>query len=172
MPCAHQVPAGILSGTHQIAGSFFGLGGHPHRGELTDAQQPGQALGVAAVGLDLVPGRALQLRGRHHLTSQPQRSQGAGQSEASRAGLVGDGHRPGQRGHPFHDLLGLARQPQGSDFAGLGVDRASHDRASMNIKSYTRTLQQHPAPPVNAAPPPTGSDPRQITSEAPGLHTV
>jgi hypothetical protein len=41
LPRPDQVPGGLLS-----------LGRHPHLGELPDVQQPGQAFGVAPVGLD------------------------------------------------------------------------------------------------------------------------
>ena len=56
MPRPHQVPASVFAGPHQVPGGFLGLAGHPHPGQLPDAQQPRQALGVPAIGLDLVSG--------------------------------------------------------------------------------------------------------------------
>ncbi|MDD7942030.1 NADP-dependent oxidoreductase [Actinomycetospora lutea] len=69
VPGTHQIPAAVLPGPHQIASGFLGLGRYPHPRDLTDAQQPGQPLRVAAIGLDLVPGRSLDLRRGHHLAA-------------------------------------------------------------------------------------------------------
>ena len=143
VPRPHQISAGVFAGSHQVPGGFLGLGGDPHRRQLPDAQQPRQPLGVAAVGLDLVPGRALQLRGRHHLAAHPGRGQRPGQPEPGRAGLIGHRHRPRQRDDPVHDRLGLRCHPLGADLARLVVDRAPHDRTSMNVQTDPRTLCQH-----------------------------
>jgi len=59
MPGTHQITTGILASPDQIAGGLLGLGGHRHRRQLPDVQQPGR---VALVGLDPVSRRAFQLR--------------------------------------------------------------------------------------------------------------
>jgi hypothetical protein len=63
MPSPHQVRAGVFSGPDQIPGRLLGHRRHPHPGQLPNVQQPGQPLSVAPVGLDPIPGWALQLRG-------------------------------------------------------------------------------------------------------------
>ena len=48
---------------------------HPNRDHLIQAQQPGQVQRVPGIGLNLVPGRALQLGGGCNLTPHPLRGQ-------------------------------------------------------------------------------------------------
>jgi hypothetical protein len=88
MPSPHQVNAGVLSGPDQIPGGLLGHGRHPHRGQLPNVQQPGEALSLAPVGLDPISRRSLQLgrattthrtpsccnpRARPNRSGQPQR---------------------------------------------------------------------------------------------------
>ena len=65
----HQIRAGRFPGPDQVPGGLLLGGGDPHRSELIQAQQLGQVQGIAGVRLDPVPGRPLQLRGGHHLTT-------------------------------------------------------------------------------------------------------
>lgn len=62
----NQIRAGILASTHQIAGSLDLPLGHRYRRDLTQAEQPGQMRGVTGIGLDPIPARPDQLRGRRH----------------------------------------------------------------------------------------------------------
>jgi hypothetical protein len=52
---AHEIAAGVLAGAHEIACCLLLEARHAHRDELAQAQQPRQALGISAVGLDLSP---------------------------------------------------------------------------------------------------------------------
>lgn len=67
MPCAHQIPAAVLPGPHQVPGCFLIDAGDRHRGDLVQAQQPGQMHGITGVGLDPIPGGFLQLGGSDDL---------------------------------------------------------------------------------------------------------
>ena len=67
VPRPHQIPAAVLTGPHQIPRRFLLDAGNRHLHDLTQPQQPGQMLRITGVGLDPIPGRALQLRRcRHH----------------------------------------------------------------------------------------------------------
>jgi len=59
VPRGHQIPAHIFAGPDQVPGRLGGHGGHRHRGDLPERQQPRQVPGVTRVGLDPIPqGRA------------------------------------------------------------------------------------------------------------------
>jgi hypothetical protein len=73
VPGPHQIRAGVFAGSDQISSGLLGLGWHPHRGQLSNVQQPRQPLSIAPVGLDPVPGRAFQLGRRDHYTAHPGR---------------------------------------------------------------------------------------------------
>jgi hypothetical protein len=91
----HQIRASVFPRADQVPGGLLSLGRHPHLGELPDVQQPSQAFGVAAVGLDPVPWRAFQFGRRHHHTSHPGRLECPGQSEPGRTSLIGTATGPG-----------------------------------------------------------------------------
>ena len=100
MPRRHQIPADVLAGPHQIPRRFLLDAGHRDRDDLAQVQQPGQMPGVAHVGLDPIPGRALQLRRRRDLALDPLAGQVPGQPEPGRAGLIGDRDRARQLNRP------------------------------------------------------------------------
>jgi hypothetical protein len=54
---------GAVAGTDQVTGRFLDLGRYSYRGDLAQAQQPGQVQCVPGIGLDPVPAGTLQLRG-------------------------------------------------------------------------------------------------------------
>jgi hypothetical protein len=54
VPGTHQVTAAVLPGPDQIPGCFLLDGRDRHRGDLVQAQQPGQVDRVPGVGLDPV----------------------------------------------------------------------------------------------------------------------
>ena len=60
---AHQIAADVLARTHQVTQRFLLDAGDPDPVQRTDHQQPQQPLGIAAVGLDPIVGRALDLPG-------------------------------------------------------------------------------------------------------------
>ena len=71
MPGAHQVTTGVLTGTDQIPGSLLIRSRNRHRGELVQAQQPGQMDRVLGVGLHPVAAGSLQFRRGHDLAPDP-----------------------------------------------------------------------------------------------------
>jgi hypothetical protein len=68
VPYSHQAGAGIFAGPDEITDRFDIAFGHGDRGDLTQAQQPGQLCAVAGVGVGAIPARPDQLRPRSHHT--------------------------------------------------------------------------------------------------------
>jgi len=143
MPCGHQIPAAVVAGTHQITSCLLCRAGHSHCGDLPKMQQPSQMGGIASIGFDPVPGRADQLRRSGHLTSDPGRTQGSGQPEPGRAGLIGHRHRARESTEPRHDLPVIGSQSSLEHLTGVCVQSTSEDRTCMHIQPNTRTLKFH-----------------------------
>jgi hypothetical protein len=97
VPRRHQIAPHIVSSPDQVPRRFLLHPRHSDRDDLPEVQQPGQMSGVAAVGLDPVPGRALQLRRRRHLAVDAFPGQEPGQAESCRSGLIDHRDRAGQR---------------------------------------------------------------------------
>ena len=100
VPRRHQIPTHVVAGPHQVPGRFLLDAGHGDRDDLPQMQQPGQMPGIAQVGLDPIPGRALQLRRRRDLAVDALPGQEPGQPEPGRPGLIGDRDRARQRPDP------------------------------------------------------------------------
>ena len=72
MPPAHHIaPHGLA--THQVPGRFLRLVGHVDRRQLPGPQQADQFPGIAASGLDALPGAARRQGRRDHLARDPTR---------------------------------------------------------------------------------------------------
>ena len=104
MPDPHQIRTGILASPHQIAHRLDVPLGHPHRGDLTKPQQPGQMRGITGVGLDPIPSRALQLRRRCHQAFHPGLGDRPRQPEPGRTGFICHPHRRSQLTQPAQHL--------------------------------------------------------------------
>jgi hypothetical protein len=78
----HQIPGGLLFHTR-----------HRNRDDLVQMQQPGQMPGIAQVGLDPIPRRALQPRRGRDQAFDALPGQIPGQPEPGRTGLVGNRDR-------------------------------------------------------------------------------
>ena len=167
---AHQVTAGVLPGPHQVTRSLLVHGRNRHRGDLVQAQQPGQMQGVLGVGLDPVTRRALQLRRRHDLAPDPRRHQRPIQPEPGRPGLIGHRHRPRQTHHPGPDVLEGRGQFRLEQLARDAIDRRCRDRSGVHVEPHTRTLNEHRGLPQLSDRPsrrPLLVHPRTCVSEAP-----
>lgn len=135
MPGSHEVAAAVVTGPHQVTGSFLAGGGDPHCGDLSKMEQSGQMSGVAGIGLDPVPSRTDQLRWR--------RGQRAGQAEPGRAGLICHRRRARNLTKPGHDLRVIGSQPSLKHLTGVSVQGARDDRSRVHIQANTRTLNLH-----------------------------
>jgi hypothetical protein len=93
MPCRHRVTAHVLAGSHQVPGGLLLHAGNRHLYDLTHMQQLGKMAGIAPIGFDPVPRRALQLRGRRHLAHPPGGEQEPRESKSGRPGLKGHRHQ-------------------------------------------------------------------------------
>jgi hypothetical protein len=60
---SHQAGAGIFAGPDEITDRFDIAFGHGDRGDLTQAQQPGQLCAVAGVGVGPIPARLTSFDG-------------------------------------------------------------------------------------------------------------
>jgi hypothetical protein len=99
--------------------------------------------GITGIGLDPIPRRALQPRGRRHHTPDARSEQEPRQPEPRRAGLIGHRHRLRQSLHPFQDLVVIRGQPTLDYLAGLTIQAARHHRSRVHIQPNTRTLIPH-----------------------------
>jgi hypothetical protein len=59
VPGGDQIPSAIFAGPDQVPGGFLLHRGHRHFHDFAQMQQPSQVPGVAGIGLDPIPGRAL-----------------------------------------------------------------------------------------------------------------
>jgi hypothetical protein len=92
----HQVSAGVLTGPDQIPGRLHFLLRDSDRGDLSQAQQPGQMRGVAGIGLDPIPRRPDQLRRRRDRATDLILRQCPGQPKSRGPSLIGHSHRSAQ----------------------------------------------------------------------------
>jgi hypothetical protein len=143
VPGRHQIAAHVLAGPHQIPRRLLRHTRHRHRHDLAQVQQPGQVPGVPQVGLDPVPARALQLRGRRHLALDPPPDQEPGQPEPRRTGLIGDRDRPRQRPDPRLDVAAVGGQPPLEQLTGPPVQTTPDHRACVHIQTDTRSIPAH-----------------------------
>ena len=109
MTFTHQCSLGVLARTHQIAKRFVLQVRHPHRREVTAAEQPGQAECVPVVGLDPVTRSSWGQRRCHHHRLDVQGGQLTVQVVAGRARLVrcDQACTPAQPRHRFAHLAWL-----------------------------------------------------------------
>ncbi len=98
---------------------------------------------IPGVGLDPVPGRARQFRGRHDLAPHPGGAHRPGQPVPRRASLVGHRDRPRQATDPVQHHLRIRAQPGLEHLARDAVDRCCRDRACVHVQPDTRTLCEH-----------------------------
>jgi hypothetical protein len=80
----------ISAGPAQVPDRLLPRGGDADGDQFPGAVQAGQPPAVAPVGLDLVPGRSGNERGRDYLAGDPLGVQQPGQLIAGRAGFVAD----------------------------------------------------------------------------------
>lgn len=143
----HQISSGVFAGPHQIADRLdLGLRDR-HFGDLTQPQQPGQVCGVAGIGLDPIPGRALQLRRCGDQASHPRGLDRPRQPEPGRARFIGHPHRGPKLAQPTQDLAVVRTQPCPSNLARLLVNAMRDNRKRMHVQPDTRTLNHHRRPP-------------------------
>ena len=79
-----QIGAGAAQVPHRLLGHGRDADGH----QLAGAVQPGQPAAVTTVGLDPIPGRGRDQRGRNHLAAHMEPSEQPGQLVTGGAGLI------------------------------------------------------------------------------------
>jgi hypothetical protein len=132
---AHQIAAHVLARAHQVAQRLLLGAGDPHRVQPANHQQPHQALGVAAVGLDAILRRPLDLPGRRDHAPDARDSKPPSESEPGQTGLIGHLRRARQPGAERHHLRRLTRQPVRAQLPGLAIDRHRDHLRGMHIQT-------------------------------------
>ena len=118
--------------------------------QLTGRQQPDQARGVAAVGLDAITRPARNQPWRTHQTVNADRLQPAREHEPRRPGLIGRAHRPRQTRRERRDILAATRQTLHPQLARLAIQRRSEHAADVHIKGRPGLSLRHVGTPMIA----------------------
>jgi hypothetical protein len=143
VPAAHQVDPDRLARAHEVAqGLLFGAR-HADRVQLAGQQQPHEVLGVAAVGLDPLAGRARDLARRRHHALNAAALKFAREPVAGRAGLIGGAHRPRQTGAQRGRLTDVSRQAEPLQLARLGIEHRRHDLGGVHVQADERSSLRH-----------------------------
>jgi hypothetical protein len=103
--------------------------------------------GIAGVGLDPIPSRALQLRRCCDHALHPGLGDRPCQPEPGRAGLIGHPHRGPQLVQPAQHLAVVWTQSRSRDLACFLVNGVRDDRKRVHVQPDTRTLNNHRRPP-------------------------
>ena len=122
-------------------GNFTGI-----RISVAAARGLALSLGVPAVGLDAVSGRAEQLRRGRDQDMEPRVLQGPGEFETGGAGFVDDSQGAmdlGEFGCELADREGIIREPSLDHLSGHAIDRRGDDAAGVNIQSQACSLGEH-----------------------------
>jgi hypothetical protein len=118
-----EVTETIFTGATQISNGFISDLWDGDGGEVARTRQPGQLAGIAAVGVDPVPGFFRNERGRDHPTVMPRLRQIAVQLIAARPGFVGKHEVFGlrvQRSNPCVEITRAGTDsPQGDDLRAM-----------------------------------------------------
>jgi hypothetical protein len=145
---SHRVAADVLAGADQVPHRLFSGRRHPDCVKPPDHQQAHQSLGVAAVGLDPIGGRALDLPRSGNRAVDALRRQCPGQPKPRRARLIGDPHRRRQGSAEVRHLRGLATHPLHCQLTGLLVGDRRDDLPSVNIEAHPRPNLRHVGTPM------------------------
>jgi hypothetical protein len=154
VPAAHQIHAHRLACAHEVAQRLLPGPRHP------DRVQPDQVLGVAAVGLDPLPGRARDLARRRHHALHAAPGKLARQPVARRPGLIGRAHRPRQPGAQPGRRADVAADPKPLHLARLGIEHRRHDLGGVHIQTDEASSLRHGRFLLCACGPPRGYQPR------------
>jgi hypothetical protein len=92
---------------------------------------------VSGIGLDPIPSRTDQLRGRGHHTVDLGARRCTSQPEPRRARLIGHPHRTPQLTQPAKDLAVIRAQPRSLDPTRLFIDGMRNHRKRMYIQPDT-----------------------------------
>ena len=143
MAGAHQVHADRLASAHEVTQGLLLGARDAHRVQLAREQQADQQLGVAAVGLDALPGGARDLARRRDHARHAAAFELARQPVAGRPGLIGRAHRPRQPGAEPGRLANLASESEVLQLAGLGIEHRRHHLGGVHIQTDEASSLRH-----------------------------
>jgi hypothetical protein len=132
---AHQIDADVLARPDEVTQRLLLGARHPDTVQLARQQQPGQVLGIAAIGLDSVARRARDLPRRADQTVHAAALHLAREAVASRAGLIGRAHRARQARAEPRRLAHDTGQPERAHLAGLDVEHRRHDLDGVHVET-------------------------------------
>ena len=150
MAGTHQIAAQILPGTHQIAQRLLPQTRNRDRMQLTRGQQPHQALGVTAIGLDAITRPARDQPRRTHHTLDPGRRQPPRQHKTRRPGLIGRPHRARQLPRELRDVVAATRQPPHPQLTRIALQDRGHHATDVHIKRRPGLSLRHVGTPMIA----------------------
>jgi hypothetical protein len=134
MPRPHQIWAHLFASATEMPRRFNLPAGHRHRLQLSCEQEPREQLGVLAVALDPIAGRARRLARRDHIEPESRLGRRAIEREAGRARLVTGVHGLRQSLQPSNYLVVAGAEPRPPQLAAEDVDRSRMRRASVDVK--------------------------------------
>jgi hypothetical protein len=133
VPAAHQVGPNLLTSTAEMPRGLDARAGHGDDLQLTGEQQPGQELGVLAVALDPVAGRAGVGLG----TITPTRSRTPSSTVEREAGRAGFGSHAGVvAACSGRSPLAAAADASAAELAARNVDGGGMGRAGVDIQAH------------------------------------
>ena len=162
--CAHQIQPQRLARANKITQRFLLGARDTDRVQLAGQQQPDEMLGVTPIGLDLVSGRARDLRRRsdHALHAPPREL--ARECVPGRSGLVRDPDRARQTGAEPGGRQHVARHRKRLQLAALSVQHRRDDLRRVHVQTDKGSSLRHGWFLLFDCGPPRGVEPRGITS--------
>jgi hypothetical protein len=143
VPRAHQITADVLARADHVTQRLRLATRHPDRVQAADHQQAHEALGVAAVGLDLVLRGTLDLPRRRDHTTDPGRRKRPRESEPGRPRLTRNPRGAWQPRAQRHHLSRASRQAEHRHLPGLGVDHTRHDLRGVHVQADPSANLRH-----------------------------
>ena len=141
---AHQVLAHVVEAAHEVAKLLVRLTRHERKRQLAGREQPHEALGVTAVGLDPIP----RCAGNRSRCCDPQvetaLARRSRQPEARRAGLIDRAHRSFEALEELkHHRARRATQPLDQQLAADRIEDRRDRLGLMDVEPYEGHTLRH-----------------------------
>jgi hypothetical protein len=111
--------------------------------QLAGRQQAHEMLGVAAIGLDAIAGRARDLARRRDDTFDLTSRELARQPVTGRPRLIRGAHRPRKTGAQPRRLDDIAAQPEVLHLTGLGIEHRRDDLRGVHVQTDEASSLRH-----------------------------
>src|SRR5262252_10156157 len=174
MSPAHDIAPHGLATPHQVAGGFLRLVGHVDRGQLPRPKQADQFPGIAAIGLDALPGATRRQSWRDHLARYPARRDLAVEVVPRDARFVTGLDEPLALQSPKQtlDLRRVLRDLPRFGLRGPGVQNRDHELPLAIIERNVNGIILHARPPFACGSVPARNNPRLCNRSGRSFHMV